>query len=221
MTREQIKKWLHKQEDVAVHREERTKFKRRRVVAPFVDYQWDVDTANMEYYAKENDGYNYFLLAIDIMSKYVWTVALRTRTGKEMVQAFRRIFAQGRKPTRVRSDKGTEFVNIDVKQLLKKEDVKYFVTQNLVKASYAERSVKTIKSRIVHYMTHKQTHRWLDVLPKVTESYNKAYHRSIKRAPASVKSNDSVTLWKQIYYSVPRGVDVVTRVMYGIPLKPV
>lgn len=202
--RTKIRNWLLKQEDYAVHREERGKFKRRRVVAPFVDYQWDVDTANMEYYKKENDGYGYFLLVVDIMSKYVWTVALRTKTGKEMVRAFRQIFAEGRQPTRIRSDKGTEFSNKDVKPFLKKEGVGYFVTQNVVKASFAERAIKTIKSRIVHYMTRKQTHRWIDVLAEITESYNKTYHRSIKRAPVSVKRKDSAELWKLQYHSIPK-----------------
>ncbi len=196
LSRDKIQKWLLKQEDYAVHREDRSKFKRRRVVAPFVDYQWDVDTANMEYYEKENDGYAYFLMVIDIMSKYVWTVALRSRKAKEMVDAFKKIFERGRKPTRIRSDKGTEFANRDVKQLLKKEGVDYFVTQNIVKASFAERAIKTIKSRIVHYMTRKQTHRWIDILPKITVSYNKSYHRSIKRTPESVKQKDSIDLWK-------------------------
>lgn len=41
---------LLKQEDSAVHWEERGKFKRRRVISPYVDFQWDVDTANMEYF---------------------------------------------------------------------------------------------------------------------------------------------------------------------------
>lgn len=157
-----------KQEEYAVHREERTMFKRRRVVAPFVDYQWDVDTANMEYYRKINEGYSYFLLAIDIFSKRVWRVALRGRTAKEMVSAFRKIFEQWRKPTRIRSDKGTEFDNKDVTQFLKTEDVAFFVTQNVVKASYAERAITSIKSRITHYMTRKQSHRWIDVLGDVT-----------------------------------------------------
>jgi len=38
----------------------------------------------------------------------VWTVPLRTKSGKEMVDALKRIFDEGRKPTRIRSDKGTE-----------------------------------------------------------------------------------------------------------------
>lgn len=201
--RAKIRKWLLKQEDYAVHREERGKFKRRRVVAPFVDYQWDVDTANMDYFRKQNDGYAYFVLAIDILSKFVWTVPLRTKTGKEMVQAFKQMFSQGRQPTHIRTDKGTEFVNKDVKQYLKKEDVTYFVTQNVVKASFAERAIKTIKQRLTRYMTHKQDPRWIDILPDVTESYNKTYHRSIRRSPASVKNKDSVELWKLQYQASP------------------
>ena len=72
MERNRIEKWLLKQEDYTVHEEEKTKFLRRRVVAPFVDYQWDVDTADMRRY--EDQKHKYFLLAVDIMSKYVWTV---------------------------------------------------------------------------------------------------------------------------------------------------
>lgn len=167
-----------KQEDYAVHTEEH-KFKRRRVVSPYVDYQWDVDTADMEYYKKQNDGYAYSQLVVDILSRFVWTVALCTRTGKEMVQAFKQILAQGRKPTYIRSDNGTEFSNKDVKQFLKKQCVHYFVTQNVVIASYAERDIMIVKARITRYLTRHQTHRWIDSLRSITDSYNKTYHGSI------------------------------------------
>jgi len=202
--RKKIRDWLLKQEDYAVHREEREHFKRRRVVVPEVDYQWDVDTANMEYYKKKNDGYAYFLLAVDILSKFVWTVALRGRTGKEMVKALETIFKEGRKPTRIRSDPGTEFANKDVKRLLNQEGVRHFVTRNLVKASYAERSIKSIKGRLVRYMTRHQTHRWVDHLADITTSYNNTYHRSIKRTPRSVKPEDSVALWQLQYNTLAK-----------------
>ena len=104
----------------------------------------------------------------------------------------------------MRSDKGTEFVNKDVKTFLRQQNVNYFVTQNVVKASYAEQAIKTIKSRLVRYMTRKQTHRWNDVLASVTESYNRSYHYSIKRTLASVKHEDSVELWKRQYQDLPQ-----------------
>ena len=67
--RSKIRKWLIKQENYAVHREEKTKLKRRRVIVPFIDYQWDVDTADMRRY--EDQKFKYFALAVDVMSKYV------------------------------------------------------------------------------------------------------------------------------------------------------
>ena len=199
LSRNKISQWLHKQEDFAVHKEEKTKFRRRPVVAPFVDYQWDVDTANMRRY--EDQKYKQFLLAVDIMSKYVWTVPLRTKTAVEIVKAFKTIFKDGREPTRIRTDKGSEYVNKDVRKYLKEQHTIHFVTQNIVKASLAERAIKTIKSRIARFMTHKQSHQWVEALPKLTTSYNKTYHRSIKRTPASVKPSDHVELWKELYES--------------------
>ena len=39
-----IRKWLLSQESYAVHREDRSRFKRRRVIAPYKDYQFDRPT---------------------------------------------------------------------------------------------------------------------------------------------------------------------------------
>ena len=133
------------------------------------------------------------------MSKFVWTFPVRTTTGQEMVNALKTMFASGRKPTHLRSDQGTEFVNKNVKTFLKKEDIIVFVTHNTVKASYAERAIKTIKSKLIRYLTRKQSRRWVDVLSNITESYNKTYHRSIKRTPQSVKPEHSPELWKIQY----------------------
>ncbi|OOY54049.1 DDE-type integrase/transposase/recombinase [Solemya velum gill symbiont] len=203
LSRKKILNWLGKQETHGVHAEERTKFRRRRVVAPYVDYQWDVDTANLLDYAKENEGYGYFLLAIDVMSKYVWTRPLRHPNYKETINALREIFGEGRKAMRMRTDKGTEFVNKEMEKFLRKENVIHFVTQNVVKANIAERAIKTIKTRLARYATRKQTHRWVDVLSNVTQSYNNTYHRSIKRTPASIKPSDSNRLWQLQYQSRP------------------
>ena len=189
LSRSRIEKWLVKQEDYALYKEEKTKFLRRRVVAPFVDYQWDVDTADMRRY--EDQKYKYFLLAVDIMSKNVWTVSLRTKTAVDIVKALQTIFKDGRKPTRIRTDKGSEYVNKDVRKIFKEQQTIHFVTQNIVKASLAEKGIKTIKSRIARFMTHKQSHQWVEAPPKLTTSYNKTYHRGIKRTPASVKPSGS------------------------------
>ena len=44
-----------------------------------IDDQWDADLMDMSYYAKQNDGYNYILMVIDIFSKYVWLRPLKRK----------------------------------------------------------------------------------------------------------------------------------------------
>lgn len=61
--------------------------------------------------------------------------------------------------------------------------------------------MKTLKSNLFRYLSRHQTHRWIDVLDEVTQSYNAAYHRSIKMAPRAVTKKDEAQLWKLQYAS--------------------
>ena len=94
-----IVKWLQSQEPHSLHKAVQHKFKHLRVLSPRIDYQWDADTAHMSAYSKKNRGYAYFLLVIDIMSRYIWTRPLKTKKGEEMAKAFKDIFdTSGRHP---------------------------------------------------------------------------------------------------------------------------
>ena len=102
--------------------------------------------------AKYNNGYHYILLAIDIFSRYVWTVPLRDKSGNEVIRALSKIFTE-RVPETVCSDKGTEFLGHKVQSLFKSHLIRHFVMQNKVKTNYAERAIKTIKGKIYKYVT--------------------------------------------------------------------
>ncbi|KAJ8307840.1 hypothetical protein KUTeg_014623 [Tegillarca granosa] len=102
--RAKIRKWLEKQEPFTLHRQINRKFRKRKVIVPYTDYQWDADTANMINYNRSNDGYAHFLLVIDIFSRYVWTVALKSLKGKEMVDALKSLFDVGRLPEHLETD---------------------------------------------------------------------------------------------------------------------
>ena len=194
--RAKIRKWLQKQETFTLHQHVRRKFKRQQVIVPYMDYQWDADTASMTVYAKDNDDFGFFLLVIDIFSRYIWTVPLRSTKGSEMKEALKSVFDRGRIPQHLRTDKGVEFKNKSVQKLTKTLNVKQFFTQNESKANYAERAIKNIKSRISRYRSRHQTNRWIDVLNQITGSYNHTYHRSIKRAPSAVREKDQPEIWK-------------------------
>jgi len=93
-----IRKWLETQETFGLHRQIIRKFRRRKVIAPFIDYQWDADTAVMKSFAKDNDGYAYFLVAIDVFSRFAHTFPLRSTRGQEMSSALQTIFRRGKNP---------------------------------------------------------------------------------------------------------------------------
>ena len=80
--RTKIRKWLETQETFGLHRHIIRMFRRRKVIAPFIDYLWDADTAVMKSFAKVNQGYAYFILAIDVFSRFVHTFPLRSNRGQ-------------------------------------------------------------------------------------------------------------------------------------------
>ncbi|MEW8547031.1 MAG: transposase family protein [Candidatus Thiodiazotropha sp.] len=199
-----VKAWLLKQEPYTLHRHVIRKQKRQKIVVPYIDYQWEADVAYMTPYSKENDGYGYFLLVIDVFSKFVWTFPLKHVRGYDVARAFEQIGKDGRRPEKLRSDMGSEFKSSIFEKLLKSKGIEHFYSLNETKAAVAERAIKTIKSRIARYMTTKQTHRWIDNLNDITESYNRTYHRSLKRAPREVKPRDEGEIWQSRYNNLSK-----------------
>lgn len=199
ISREDIKKWLQSQEVHSTNLLNKYYIKRRQVIVPYIDYMWEVDTASMRDYSKYNNDFGYFVILIDIMSRYVWGRAVKTPKGEQVKEVFKDVFKKGRQPERIRSDKGTEFTNKEVQSFLKDKNIKHFVTQNEVKANYVERSIRTIKGKIMRYMRAKHTKKWVDQLQNIINSYNNTYHRSIKQTPNSVDKKDENKLWELSY----------------------
>ena len=153
-----LKKWLSMQESYTSHHPVIRDFKRPRVVAFSLNYQWDSDTANMVKYRDYNDGYSYFAVFIDIFSRYLYTFPLKTLSGSEMTKVFQRLLNEkGVKPKKVRTDQGSEYKNKEFERLLEQENIVHIFTYYETKANYAERVIKTIKLKIFKYFTNKET----------------------------------------------------------------
>ena len=74
-----IKEWLQGQKSYTLHKPIRYKFKRNRIVVTDIDSQWDIDLIDMIQY---RDKFQYILVAIDILSRFAWTRAIKNKTGK-------------------------------------------------------------------------------------------------------------------------------------------
>ena len=96
----------------------------------------------------------------------------------------------------LRTDQGSEYKNRNFNRLLNQNNIKHLYTYYETKANYAERVIKTIKNKIMKYLSEKETLRWVDILPDVTYGYNNLMHRSIKMSPNDAKSNNPYLVWK-------------------------
>ena len=165
ISRAQLKKWLMKQDTYTLHKPARRHYKRNRVIVGGIDELWQMDLADMQSIASNNDGYRYLLVCIDVFSKYVWVIPLKNKTSPALVTAFRIILELGRKPQKIQTDQGTEFFNKHFKALMKEEEIQLYNTYNETKASVVERVIRTLKTRMWRYFTAKKTMRYIDVLP--------------------------------------------------------
>ena len=75
-----------------LHKPVRRRFDKRTVFAIQVDDIWTADLVDMSAFSRPNKGYKYLLT---VFSKYGWIVPLKTKTGKEVAQAFRKLFLNG------------------------------------------------------------------------------------------------------------------------------
>ena len=156
-----------------------------------------------------NTGYKYLLTCVDIFSKYVWVVPLKTKQGQELVKAFQTILSSGREPNKLQTDQGTEFLNRVLQKFLRENNIDFFTVNSGLKASVVERFNRTFKNKMYKYFTAKNTLTYIDVLPKLVKSYNNTYHRSIKMKPSQGTKSNEAKVWDTVY-----GNDVDKRVRY-------
>ena len=99
----------------------------------------------------------------------------------------------------MQTDGGSEFTNKVVQNLFKEKNIHFFTTHNATKASVVERFNRTLKTKMFKYFTEMNTKRYIDVIDKLMQSYNRTWHRSIKMEPAAVTIDNQSQVWQTLY----------------------
>jgi transposase InsO family protein len=208
-TRGEVEDFLRGEASYSLHFPVKYRFDRNKVVVAQIDQLWDVDLLSLITHRTENSGYAYVLVAIDILSHFARVQKLKTKTGREVRDAFEQMLSkadsEGRRAGKIRSDNGGEFTNALLAKFFREKGIVHFTTNNeSIKANYAERFIKTLHGRLSRAFTKTRSHRWVDILDDVVESYNHTHHRSIGMAPASVtKGRTEHLAWTRMYESSP------------------
>ena len=196
---------LNSPEAEELHKPIRRKFKRRRVMVFNIDDIWsadlDISKANL---SKQNKSYKYLLNIIDIFSKYAYSIPLKTKSSEEVTAAFDKLFKfSGRKPNKLWTDNGGEFVNNKFKDFLKTHNIELYHVFNEGKACVVERFNRTLGEMIQKYMTSNHTSRYVDVLQTLINEYNNKFHTSIKMSPVQgSKTENTLEVYRNLYSDI-------------------
>jgi len=202
LRRKTVKTWFEKQPVVGLHKRVRYNFPRNKTIVISLGDQIQADLCDMRNLSKFNDHNNYILTGIDCFSRKGFAEPLKNKSGKELVRALGNIFRK-QKFRRLQTDKGREFLNVNVKKLLKSQNMELWVSENDdIKAALAERFNRTLKDKMYKYFTANNTRRWVDVVGRLLSGYNNSYHRSIKTSPNSVTKERQHAIRRILYPQV-------------------
>ena len=121
---------------------------------------------------------------IDVFSKYLHLIPIRTKRRPSVASAFRSIFHDRRHcPIWVRTDNGKELLNKHFQDMLRDEGMRFQVCRNPdLKCAVVEHVHHTIRDRLFKYFTYRNTYRYIDVMPKIVRIYNDTVHSTTSMA---------------------------------------
>lgn len=200
----EVRKFLVGSDAYTLHKPRRIRFPRRKTYSKGIADLYQIDLADMSSLSPFNDGMRYLLTCIDVFTKRAWAVPVRTKSGRDVTEAFEKILDE-RACNMVQSDKGTEFLNSTFQGMLRRRGIHSYTSENEdLKASVVERFNRTLKSKMYRYFTRANTRRYVDVLDDLLHSYNNTYHRSIGMAPTEVGPHNEDEVRVRLYPTKPK-----------------
>jgi len=107
LTRKKVEKFLEKNRTYGLFKQRRINFKRfyssflnniivfssKFIPSGFLTHL-HTDLGDFQKLAKENDGFRYLLVAVDLLSRRLFTAPVKSKESKDMIDAFKVIFTQ-------------------------------------------------------------------------------------------------------------------------------
>ena len=130
------------------------------------------------------DNYRYILSIMDLFTRYATTVALKTKTAKEVAQAlFKHLFTKMGRPQRFRSDKGKEFIAKGLERIYKRWNIIPITTGGYSPwRNPVERYHRYFNSSMT-ILSQKFGENWTSYMDAVTFGYNASHCRSTNHTP--------------------------------------
>ena len=119
----------------------------------------------------------------------MWVIPIKDKKRTRIVNAFKKIISEGRKPNKIWVDQGSKFYNNSFKDFLKINNIEMYSTYNEGKSVLTERFIRTLLLEIFKHMKAISKNVYFDVLDDIVNKYNNTVHRTIKMKPIDVTSD--------------------------------
>ena len=133
----------------------------------------------------DEEGHKYIMTVIDVMTRYLITVPLKTKEAKEVARCFyEKVICLHGMPEIIVTDNGREFVNEVFDGIMALLKIKHLRTTPYHPAANGviERPNGTLIN-ILRTLCEENRRNWNSWLPIATYAYNTAYHRIVKDSP--------------------------------------
>ena len=86
----EVKQFLAKQDTYTLHKPSRVLFPRRKTYSKGIADLYQIDLVDLSNLSSYNDGMRYILTCIDVFTKRAWAIPVRTKSGRDVSEAFER-----------------------------------------------------------------------------------------------------------------------------------
>ena len=198
-TLQKYRKMLNKVYALQRHREVTSKhlkkqYKREGAIRPLFSVQ--VDLADFPKLQNPlNNNIRYLLVCIDVFSRYLWVVPLKSKSDLHI--PLEKLFIDIKEefkstPENVTGD--NEFDTNELKAMANKYKFRWWFgdTAEKYRTGIVERVIRTIRNLIKRYLTQNDTTKYIDVLPDLVANYNNTEHGHTRSRPkVAIKSGQT------------------------------
>ena len=146
-------------------------------------HELQIDLADFTRSAEENNGFRYLMTGIDVFSKKVHGVPIRTKQVPDVIRGFTEILDKIGIPEQIFVDNEGAMSSTEFIRLLNKHKIKQIITTS--PPPFVERVIGTLKNMLMTRVeaSNLKTEQWTTFLPAVLRKYNATPHSTTKLSP--------------------------------------
>lgn len=210
--KEDIEEWYQQNEKLSVNQPARQRFNRRQTLSSKL-HQFQIDLMDITVFKEENDGHTFLLTRIDVLSRFADAIPLKDKTAKEVVRGLEVLFDR-QMPRKVSSDRGKEFENKDVRELMERHRIYQFFLNPPMKGALIERFHRTLWGLINRFQLVRNSYRFIDYLPDLIYNYNNKVHSTIKMKPNQVNEQNAKDLYLRLSKKTREGMETKKKAIF-------